>query len=327
MEPVFRQVLLGGLLLAGACAAPSVKAGSGSAPPRAAPGLESGPQPLADRPTPETPTPAPTGSILATVAGDSILASEFLAHLLHRESRLVLDTLDRLVTARLALLEAGRLGVALDPAMVDERLSEDRGRMAEMLAGAGFEIDRYLVEKLGLDPTRYFDLMRDEVVQQLLTERVLRAWTLAQERSEVRVIVTNTRAECDAVVDRLTAGQSFEDLARELSVDPSASEGGSLPPVVRSELSPLSRLAFQTELGTWGGPIEQDAHWVLIRPEARPVPLVGDWATVGAAVEADLVAHAVADPEYWQWRAAMARRYQVDMVPLLELAGEPVAGN
>jgi len=66
---------------------------------------------------------------------------------------------------------------------------------------------------------------------------------------------------------------------------------------------------------------------VLIRPEARPVPLVGDWATVGAAVEADLVAHAVADPEYWQWRAAMARRYQVDMVPLLELAGEPVAGN
>ncbi len=316
---------LSALFLVGACAAHASQEAheGGAAPPRAAPELETGPQPLDDRPTPKADEPARTGSRLASVAGDPILASEFLAHLLHRESRLVFDTLDRLVTSRLALLEAGRLGVRLDPAMVDERLSADRARMAELLQNAGFELDRYLVEELGLDPTRYFEVLRDEVVQQLLTERVMRAWTLSQERSEVRVIVANTREEIDVAVIRLVAGEEFGDIARELSVDPSAPEGGVLPPVIRSELSPLSRLAFQTELGAWGGPVEQDGRWVLIRPESRPVPLVGDWAAVGEAVEADLAVRGVADPGYWQWRAALARRYKGDLAPLLELAGEP----
>lgn len=307
-----------------ACAAPREKSVS-STPPRPAPELEVGPQVAEGEPPPEQEAKEAGGEALAWIAGDPIGTDEFLAHLLHRESRLVFDTLDRLVTARLALLEAGRLGARLDPALVDARLAADKARMQELLSQSGLEVDRYLVEKLGLDPSRYFELMRDELVQQLLTERVMRAWTLGQERTEVRVIVTATREEVDAVRARLDAGEDFAELAGELSVDPSSKVGGRLPPVIRSEMSPLSRLAFQTELGQLGGPIEQDGHWVLIRPEERPEPLAGPWEEIGPAVEADLAENPVEDPEYWQWRAAMTRRYQTDLSPLLERAGEPRA--
>lgn len=308
------------LLLLGACAAPRTKSFEPSPePPRPAPEFDTEPAVAAASTAPAAEV------VLASVAGDPIGVEEFLAHLLHRESRLVYDTLDRLVTARLALLEAGRLGVKLDPALVDVRLAEDKNRMEDLLAKGGHAIDQYLVEQLGLDPTRYFELMRDELVQQLLTERVMRAWTLGQERTEVRVIVTTNREDMQAVQERLAAGEDFAVLAGEVSVDPSAQAGGRLPPVIRSELSPLSRLAFETELGALGGPIEQDEHWVLILSEARPTPLLGSWDEVGPVVEDDLVAKPVADAEYWQWRAAMTRRYQIDLAPLLELAGEPRA--
>ena len=73
--------------------------------------------------------------------------------------------------------------------------------------------------------------------------------------------------------------------------------------------------------------MEEDGHWILLQPEARPEPLTGSWEDVRDAVEASLEEREVEDPEYWQWRSAMARRYRIDLAPLLELAGEPRAAD
>ena len=51
----------------------------------------------------------------------------------------------------------------------------------------------------------------------------------------------------------------------------------------------------------------------------------GAWDVLGPAVEESLAADPPQDAEFWQWRAAMGRRYQVDLTPLLKLAGEPSA--
>lgn len=262
--------------------------------------------------------------VLARVAGAPVTSGDLFARLLHRESPTVFDTLDRMVTARLALLEAGRLGVVLDPAAVDREVAADMASMRSVLEKAGLETERYLREELGLDPGRYFDLMRDEVVERMMTERVMRAWILAQPRVVLRVIATEDEAACAAAKARIEAGESFADVASDVSIDPSALEGGRLPPMVRSEYSPISRLAFQTPVGELGGPMGMDRGFVLIQPvEVLPAE-TGGWAVVGERVEADLEATPPVDAEYWQWRAAMGRRYEVDMTPLLELAGEPL---
>jgi len=295
------------------------------------------PDPAPPSPAPELPVGLNENAALATVdsalldtavayvAGDPIDVRELLAHWAHRDSRSVFDFTDRLVTGRLALAEANRLGVKLDPQQVDERVNETRTALAGMLEGSGVDVDRYLMEKLGLDPTRYFELVRDETVMQLMSERAVRAWTLGSEHAEVAVIVVATKEEAEAAVGRLNAGEVFEEVARALSMDPSAENGGLLPPVVKSEMSVLSRLAFRTKIGEWGGPIAEGGSQILIKVKKHTKALEGAWDVVGPSVEADLSTRPVEDPEYWQWRGAMGRRYKIDMRPLFRLLGEPLA--
>src|ERR1700689_224652 len=57
---------------------------------------------------------------------------------------------------------------------------------------------------------------------------------------ELRIIVVESSAQADRVVQRLKSGEDFAALARELSIDPTASDGGSMgrgdPSSLRSEL-------------------------------------------------------------------------------------------
>lgn len=315
--PLFTAALAASLCLA--CASPGTqdpfapKTKADQVAPRPAPGLTGGRVDGTNQP-----------DVLAVVAGDAITTEDFLARLMHRESRTVFDTIDRQVTARLALLEAGRLGIKLDPAIVDAQVAAERDSMESILTKNGYAVDRYLREELGLDPNRYFQLMRDEAVEQLMIERVMRSWMLGQPRVILRVIVTEDEEALQASLERLQAGDDFATIAAGVSIDPSAQDGGLLPPMVQSELSPMSRLAFQTPVGGLGGPIEQDGRFILLQPvEVFPAE-VGSWAELGPKVEADLAENPPLDPEYWQWRAAMGRRYQVDLSPLLDFAGEPL---
>lgn len=312
-------VLAAAALVPAGCAAQGDSLATGfdepaaSEAPRPAPGLRGG-KPDADRP-----------DVLAVVAGAPITTEDFLARLMHRESRAVFDTLDRQVSAHLALLEAQRLGVQIDPAVVDAEVAASVESMTAAVEGAGFELERYLAEQLGLDPERYFQILRDEVMEQLLTERVMRAWILGQPRVVLRVIVTEQEDAALAAKARIEAGDAFEVVAAGTSIDPTAANGGLLPPMVRSELSPMSRLAFQTPVGTLAGPLEQDRHFILLMPVEVLPAQAGAWDVLGPAVEESLAADPPQDAEFWQWRAAMGRRYQVDLTPLLKLAGEPSA--
>src|SRR5580704_4407691 len=56
----------------------------------------------------------------------------------------------------------------------------------------------------------------------------------------LRIIVVDSPAKADRVTERLKSGEDFATLARELSIDPTASDGGSMgridPSTLRSEL-------------------------------------------------------------------------------------------
>jgi hypothetical protein len=97
--------------------------------------------------------------------------------------------------------------------------------------------------------------------------------------------------------------------------------------LVESELSPLSRLAFHTEPGTVGGPLEDGDRFLLILVEELHAPRAGSWAEIGAAVEQSLAERPLDETEYRQWELFLDRVHAPDLAPFFELAGEPLAGS
>jgi hypothetical protein len=65
----------------------------------------------------------------------------------------------------------------------------------------------------------------------------------------------------------------------------------------------------------------QGGRWLFVAVLKHLDPVVGAWSSIGKSIEDSLAAAQVGDLEYIQWRAAMVRRYKVDLEPFLELVG------
>lgn len=262
--------------------------------------------------------------VVARVAGEEIPVGELLAFWLHNRSIEVREMLEHLVSAELITLEARRLGVEVDPELVDLGLVRTRQEIEEQIRREDptSNFNEFVEVRLGLDSERYESQLRREVERKLLGERVVRAFVMGQPHTELNVIVVRSKAEADAAMERIQAGEEFAVVARDVSLDPSAERGGRIPPVLRNG-SVISELAFRTPVGKIGGPIEENQAWLIAQIVGRPEPVVGDWALIGEQVEESLREFPLEDPEYWQWKSEMRRSYQVDLTPFFELVGEP----
>ena len=279
---------------------------------------------LPDEPEAQPRPPAP--ALLALVGGEAVGMADFLRPLLHRYPLQVQRMLDRVVGGKLAQLEARRLGIVLDPALHAQRYAEDLAEIGAELEreGSPYDLDEYVANFYGLDHADYRRQLSAEARERMLGERSARAHFLTRERVEVRVIVTSSEEARAAVAAGLEAGEDFAALARAHSEDASAQAGGKILALPRDQRTPVSRLAFATEVGGGAGPLALDGGaqvWVLV--EARPEPLQeSEWARMGPVVEASLRQTPMVDEEFLYWRLAMERHYGIDMAPFYELVGE-----
>ncbi|QDU69067.1 peptidylprolyl isomerase [Engelhardtia mirabilis] len=262
--------------------------------------------------------------VMAWVGGREVTASDLLENLLQRDSPALKRSLNLLIGARLAQMEADRLGLRLPPELVAERSAEhlEGFRAAYLREGETFE--QFVRMGLDLDPDRFVERLRADTLRELVTERVVRAWSLGSEYARVRLIVLADDASVEAVQAELLAGRDFAELATERSLDATAEQGGLVPFLARAERAPLSRLAFQTPIGAVGGPLELEGAKVLLKVEDRPQPLRGTWADVGLAVEQSLFAEPVSEEEFLVWQLAMEGRHGVDVRPFHEFVREPL---
>lgn len=260
--------------------------------------------------------------VVVIVEGEPVRASELIGAWMMSDAREVQAFIEKLVLNRLVLLEAARIGLTLSDEDVELARNELYAMVAEGVrrSGTGMTTEEFIQTELGLDPDFYFDKLDRESVIELLGNRVIRAWLLASDRAEIRVIRVDTRSSREEVEARLAKGLAFADIARELSIDESGKSGGASPPVVRGD-TPISHLAFSTRKGQVGGPIFVNGSWLFVFVEARHEAMEGSWQDVGSAVEASLRDRPVEDPEFWQWKSAMLEVYEVDMTPFLELMG------
>lgn len=306
-----------------ACAAPAREA---RVPDRAPPALE----PLAGTAVP---------GVIGRVAGQDLTAEDLLRAWHEGAPREPWLLAERLVSARLALLEAARLGVRVDPARAAEALAEERARArAELERSAGGRPpEDFLREELGVEPEAWWAALERRTRERLTIERVVRAWTLAQPSRAVRLLAVLDApgppgapgagaAEGEAVQRvrrRLAAGEDFVALVRELSVDDSRERDGLVAYVVDDPRSALARVAFLTRPGSVGGPVRALGHALFLRVEEERAPLPGDWSAVGEAVEASLARDPLRDAEFVPWQLAVRRAHPVDLGPLEKLFGAP----
>jgi hypothetical protein len=293
------------------------------APPAAPETSQSAPD---QEPQPETrPAPAPAGAErpIGWVAGQPIPAEELLLEWGDVASRELFLIVDKLVSVRLTLAEAARLGVRLAPEAVELRFQEDRKELERGLERSGKKrtLEEYIRKDLGFEPERYLERVRRATIRQMLAERVVRLNSLGSESLALRLIVVPDEARMAEVQAALGAGRDFAEVAREFSVDDSKARGGLVPFVVAQERSPLARIAFQTPVGETAGPVESADHLFLLRVEERRTPLEGDWRALEETIEASLRDYPVTESEFLNWKLAMEGRYPIDLEPLRELVG------
>jgi tetratricopeptide (TPR) repeat protein len=88
---------------------------------------------------------------------------------------------------------------------------------------------------------------------------------VAPKREYLQIIVTEDQAKAEGARDRLVAGESFYDVARQTSIDSTASAGGYIGDIQLSEMDPhLADAAARLWYGETSGIVEQGSRYVIL---------------------------------------------------------------
>jgi peptidyl-prolyl cis-trans isomerase C len=105
------------------------------------------------------------------------------------------------------------------------------------------------------------------------------------ERVRARHILVATEKEAADILARLAAGEKFEDLAKQFSLDGSKDYGGDLGYFTQPEMVPeFSKAAFALKVGETSQPVKTDFGWHIIRIEDRKQGAAQPYDQVKAAI-------------------------------------------
>jgi len=243
--------------------------------------------------------------VIATIDGDDITLNLVMALISQLPQqyqgqpfeRLYDPILDDIIDTRLAAAEAKRSGIADDP-LIEELAQRAYDRvMAE--AWLSIEIQNRITDEM--IEARYKEIAADE-----------------DSRTEIRArhILVNTEAEAEDIIRRLKEGESFEELAKTLSIGPSGPNGGDLGYFQRGDMVPsFADASFALEVGAISeNPVQTNFGWHIIKAEDRRVipipPLAEIGVQIGQAMASEL-ASKIADELY---EKAKIRRLDLDEV-------------
>ncbi len=102
-------------------------------------------------------------------------------------------------------------------------------------------------------------------------------------------ILVATEAEAKDMLDQLSKGASFEDLARAHSTDMTATRGGDLGYFKQGQLVPeFENACFKLNIGQFGDIVHTQFGYHVIKLTDRKVPAVEDLSKVRRAIESEL---------------------------------------
>lgn len=126
-----------------------------------------------------------------------------------------------------------------------------------------------------LSAERIKELFAEQVEATLLRDKLVEALQIEVDEKKTMIhsahILVATEDEGKAIIDRLEAGEDFEELAAELSTDTAtAYKGGDLGWYATGELEKaFEEVALATAIGEIGGPVQTQFGWHVIKVYAR----------------------------------------------------------
>ena len=230
--------------------------------------------------------------VVAVVDGQPILASELGA------SRDTQAAIEQLIEKRLLLAEAKRRGIEVDEAALDQAVEQIRTRnkipdlatLMQAVPASGrswqqyrTELKEQLIERqiMGAIMARGTQVTDRELKQamarqpKLVEQRRLSHLLLRLEPNATDWEVDDARGRAEALKSRLGSGETFAELAKANSEDPSAGNGGDLGWIGRGLTDPaFEKSAFSGQEGAVVGPVRSAfgihlIHIVTIRREVE----------------------------------------------------------
>nr|BAT27783.1 peptidyl-prolyl cis-trans isomerase [Aureimonas frigidaquae] len=210
------------------------------------------------------PTPAPAAQAPAAPAPDSVVARIGGKDLTEAD----VDAAAQEIGAQFGQLPPEQRRLATISALIDVKAlaakAEAEGLQDEAAVARQIDFlrDRVLhnayFEKHGVSA-----ITEDELLARYEAEK---ARFVPQDEVHARHILVDTKEEADSIIARLDKGETFADLARELSKDPSSQNGGDLGTFGKGRMVPaFEEAAFALEPGSHSQtPVETQFGWHVI---------------------------------------------------------------
>jgi parvulin-like peptidyl-prolyl isomerase len=228
------------------------------------------------------------------------------------------DVTQLIISAAIASAAEEQFGVVFTDADIAARISNPPDRYAALFAAAP-----------GPDQVRsdaLQTLVRDTVVPRLIEEQygTIDAYIAEQPQDVVQVCVRHimlaTAAEAEVVAERLAAGEAFEDVRVEVSLDTSSPEGlltvnGQCPVHVGALGEEFAQAVAEAPLGQPTGPVASNAGFFhIIQVEDRVSPSSG---VAGKEQFLDLLDAAAASALFNPWASAAIRDADVEVASFI----------
>ncbi|UCC17700.1 MAG: peptidylprolyl isomerase [Dehalococcoidales bacterium] len=155
--------------------------------------------------------------------------------------------------------EAEATGIEISPVAVENKLIEMASGQGEQITQNEFEEwFRQRLNESKLSDDEYRDIVATQVIAEIFYDLISEATPTTAEQVYLHVILTDTEEQAEETRARWAAGESFADLAREISLEASSREEGGdygwIPKGVAFE-SRLDEDAFTLDIGVVSEPI------------------------------------------------------------------------
>jgi parvulin-like peptidyl-prolyl isomerase len=169
-------------------------------------------------------------------------------------------------------LIAAEDGVTISDEELDLGMREDVGVPADADRNVFANALRDRLQLLGLSLDRYEDYIEPQLLRQKVEAQLASGLPSEAEQVDLSVILVETDAQAAIARQRISDGESFEDVAGEVSTHSSSSDGGVLGWTPRELLvEDLAEAAFAQEPGTVSNVIETEDGFYIVRVAGKEV--------------------------------------------------------